>query len=130
MGNEFGEATVRMLGALILVIGIFLCFLFVMKKFRLASNSSRGGPAMRLLGTLSVAPKRAIALVEVYDEWLVIGIGTETVTLLSKIDQPSPGSFSDAGTVSHQNSFHSLLKGKGLRLKRGGGDGKGSHEDP
>ncbi len=70
---------------------------------------------MRILGTLNLAPKRAVALVEICDQWLIIGIGTENVSFISKLDRPPEADASDFGLSSGEKKFHSFLENIGLR---------------
>ena len=69
---------------------------------------------MRILGTLNLAPKRAVALIEVCDQWLLVGIGTENVTLISKLDQPCESEDFDMGANIGNGRFHTLLQSIGL----------------
>ena len=90
---------------------------FLLKRFRLNPLPNGKIPVMRTIGTLNLAPKRAIALVEVGDQWLVVGIGTENVTLISKVDRPTETGISDLGVRSNEGKFQSFLENFGLRRK-------------
>jgi flagellar biogenesis protein FliO len=72
---------------------------------------------MKLLGTLSLAPKRGIALVEVCDQWFVIGIGSENVSLISKVDRPEGGLQCNTGSMGGGTMFQSILDNIGLSRK-------------
>jgi len=65
---------------------------------------------MRILGTLNLAPKRAIALIEVCDQWLIVGIGTENVTLISRLDQPPELDNPVTEVSTNGRRFHSFLQ--------------------
>jgi flagellar protein FliO/FliZ len=96
------------LGISMLVVFILLIlFLFIMKRIRGGNLSFRRYPAMKIISTLSLAPKRSIAIVEVCNEWLLLGIGAENISMLSKYDKPeetegalNPQSKSEGGFAS------------------------------
>lgn len=110
MTAEFGNALLKMAGSLGLVIGLILLFVYLMKRFRIGPLSLNRSPAFKLLGSLSLAPKRSIALVEIRNQWLILGVGTDRVNLLSRMDRPEedvlPGSQYGYG----QKSFGSLMQ--------------------
>jgi flagellar biosynthetic protein FliO len=112
-----GMLSLKMFLSLILMLGLIFALFFILKRLKLGSLSGNRLPAMRLLGTLSLAPKRGIALVEVCDQWLVIGIGTENVNLISKVDRPEGSSLCDTGMAPGGNMFQSILENIGLSKK-------------
>lgn len=65
---------------------------------------------MRILGTLNLAPKRAIALIEIYNQWLIVGIGTENVTLISKLDRPQEVCDTSNEIPTKGRKFHSIFQ--------------------
>ena len=110
-----------MIGSLILIIGIIVGAYLFMKRFRIGGSASGGGLSMRILGTLNLAPKRAVALVEIGDQWLVLGVGTENVSLLSKMERPLKQEEVSSEHVAQPGSFLDVLRGKGIKavkLKR------------
>lgn len=88
LASDFGTAALKASGSLLLVVGLIICLFFLVRRFRFGGLPYNGHPRMRLLGKLHLAPKRAIALVEVEDQWLVLGVGTESVTLISTLAPP------------------------------------------
>jgi flagellar protein FliO/FliZ len=88
LASDFGTAALKASGSLLLVVGLIICLLFLVKRLRFGGLPHSGYPRMRLLGRLHLAPKRAIALVEVEDQWLVLGVGTESVSLISRVARP------------------------------------------
>ena len=91
MAADFGHASIKMAGSLVFILALILCIFFLVKRLRLGSLALNNYPEMRLIGRLTLAPKRSIALVEICDQWLIVGIGTENVTLISKLDsRPDP----------------------------------------
>jgi flagellar biosynthetic protein FliO len=115
MVSEFGAESARMIGSLILIIGIIVGAYLFMKRFRIGGVAGGGGPSMRILGTLNLAPKRAVALVEVGDQWLVLGVGTENVSLLSKMERPLEQEGVSSDHEARPGSFLAALRGKGIK---------------
>lgn len=104
-----------MITSLTVIIALILLLFFILRRFRFNPLSSNKLPVMRVLGTLNLAPKRAIALVEICDQLLVVGIGTESVTLISKFDHPNGKNISEADIPSGEGKFHAFLENIGLR---------------
>ena len=115
MTADFTVASLKMAGSLIFILGLILGLFYLLKRLRVNPLAGSGIPEMRILGTLSLAPKRAVALIEICDQWLIVGIGTENVTLISKIDRPPEGRGPDVGIQTDTGIFQSLLQNMGLR---------------
>ena len=113
----------KMAGSLIFIIGLILLLVYLLKRFRVGPLSLNRSPAFRLLGSLSLAPKRSIALIEIHNQWLVLGVGTEKITLLSRLDRPEEQDLPDNRTEPDQRSFGSLMQ------DFLSGKGKGRHND-
>ena len=120
--------SMKMIGSLLLILGLIVCLFYLLKRLRLSPLSGNTIPHMRVLGTLNLAPRRRIVMVEIYDQWLLLGIGSESVTLVSKLDRPpethNPCSEKERGG----GSFHTLLQSIGLRLDSRKSTDMGRHE--
>ena len=112
MDADFGSLSMKMAGSLLLVLGLIISLFYILRRLRLGSLSLNRYPEMRILGTLNLAPKRAIALVEICDQWLIVGVGTENVTLLSRLDRPPQDNDVDTRPTGNVESFKSLLQNK------------------
>ncbi len=110
--TDFTVNALKTAGSLLLILGLIVCLFYVLRRLRFGSATPLSLSRMRVLTTLSLAPKRSIAIVEILDEWLVVGVGTDSVTLLTRIDRPvgASGTETDESTAPH--SFRSLLKKK------------------
>jgi flagellar biogenesis protein FliO len=64
---------------------------------------------MQLVETLAIAPRRWVALVEIRDQWLVLGVGQEDVRLLSQLPRPVEGETMERIHGPHEG-FQSILK--------------------
>lgn len=109
METDLSTNALKSVGALLLVLGLIVCLFYVLKKTRLG-RSAQGPARLRLLNTLSVAPKRSVALVEVRDQWLVVGVGAESVTLLCRMERPEGGQEGPARGFSTGTDFKSVLE--------------------
>jgi flagellar biosynthetic protein FliO len=120
--GNMGMASLKMAAALLFVIAIIFALYYLSKKIKDGRFSLNRYPAMRIIGSLSLAPKRSIALVEVCGEWLVLGVGTETITLLRRFEDP-PTTNNDAASSGSKlgGGFQSLLRRKMQRSSTGDG---------
>jgi flagellar biosynthetic protein FliO len=109
--------TLKMLGYLIVVILVILCVSYLLRRLRLGTYALRKSPQMRLLGMLSLAPKRSVALVDVCGEWLVLGVGVESVALLSKLEKVPDMERAPSGDTGDSPGFKTLLQ-RNMRLPR------------
>ena len=107
---DFTQTFMKMLGSLAIILGIIICLFYGLKRFRNGSVTSSHQKRMQLLGTLNLAPKRALALVEVCGQWLLIGIGTENVTLISKLEKPTETASVPSGKQGRGRHFFALLQ--------------------
>ena len=114
MTGEFGISALKMFGSLVLIVGLIIFLSYWLKRLRPGTLSAGKAPVMRLVGTLSLAPKRAVALVEVSDEWFLVGVGTESVTLISKVEPSTQTDQRDAAWGGRQSKFQTILQGKSL----------------
>jgi flagellar protein FliO/FliZ len=127
--SEFGATSVKMLGSLMIVLGMILIFFYLAKRLKLRSGLRSGEiPEMRLIETLNLAPKRGLALVEFSGQWLIVGIGAESVSLIAQMDRPPRGKEGDEPLRRTENSFQKFFPTAGLLRKRKKPEGARSHE--
>ncbi len=109
--GSLGMASLKMGAALFIVIGMILGLYYLSRKLRDGRFVNRKASSMRVIGSLSLAPKRSVALVEVCGEWLVLGIGTESITLLRRFENP-PANPSEVMSPGGERSgtFQTLLR--------------------
>jgi len=80
-------SSLKMLSMLALVLGLMFLLFHGFKKFVLKGTAfGRHDRWVRVLGTSFLGPKKSIALVEVAGEVLVLGIASDNISLLSRID--------------------------------------------
>jgi flagellar biosynthetic protein FliO len=78
----------KMIGALALILGLMLLSLHFLKRWRSGIIRRSPDSQVQILDVRMLAPKKSVALVEVAGTRLLLGVGTETVTMLSRIDSP------------------------------------------
>lgn len=112
MITEIGTVSLKVAGALILILGIIMCLYYISKRFNFRSFATGNYPAIRLISTMSVAPKRSVSLIEVCDEWLLLGVGTDSVNLITKVKRPEGGDHAELTETGGMGKFQSILQGK------------------
>ena len=80
---------VKTLAALALVLAVLMgLYLFLRRLLPGQGPGLAGSGGLRLLGRLLLGPKKGVALVEVADRVLVLGLSEQNVNLLATIDDP------------------------------------------
>jgi len=85
MQGELLSSMTALFSTLALVLGLFLVALYITMRVR--GRGPRKG-WVKVLSATDLGGKRMIALVEVVDEVLVLGIGPQQITLLSRVEKP------------------------------------------
>ena len=104
---DFSGALLEMFISLALVLGVLLAVFWLVRRFLPGAAGAMGGGSMRLLGRLSLGPRKFLALVEVADEVLVLGVSNDAISLVSKVKDPQALSEKRAPV---QPPFKSLFK--------------------
>lgn len=87
--SELVTSGMRVVGALVLVIGLMLLlYALAKKRFKLLPGHRQG--AIQVIEMRYLAPKKAVALVKVRGQELLLGVGQEQVSLLHTIEQDQP----------------------------------------
>lgn len=72
--------------ALAVVLGLIVGSAWLMRRFSLLPNAA--GKQMRVVSGLMVGQRERVVLVEVRDQWLVLGVTAQNVNLLSTMPKP------------------------------------------
>lgn len=128
MADGLGIMSIKMVLALIIMLGLIFALVYVLKRLKIGPLSGGGSNSMRLLGYLSLAPRKGIALVEVCDQWMVIGVGSDTVNLISRVERPACDAAPNIGHRGGGSAFQSILEGIGLSRKNPGITDPGQNE--
>ena len=91
-GNEvsFVGALVKGLGALLLILALIYGFVWTLRFFM--NKKSFGNPTsvhIRVLSTTYIAPKKSVALLQVYEKAILIGVSENSMTTLIELNEES-----------------------------------------
>lgn len=84
--------TLKMLGALALVLGVVL-LLYAGSRRGLGLLPRAGGQQIEIVETRSLGPKKAVCLVRVRGEEYLLGLGADRVELISRLGVPGESAF-------------------------------------
>ena len=88
-----GAATLQMALGLLLIIGLLIAAAVVLRKMNGGRSFGHSGP-MRIIGGLMISARERIVLLEVGDQWIVIGVvpgQIKTLHTLPKGELPEGG---------------------------------------
>lgn len=97
--SETGSALLQMFLSLALVLALLIGTLWLMRRLRIGQASS--GSAIKVVASAAVGPRENVVVVEVGDEWLVLGVAPGAVRLLqarprgvlAEADRTAPAAF-------------------------------------
>ncbi len=93
MEMESAALFMRMLGALLLVLGAIFTAAWCMKRFGVTVTGRRQGGRIELIETRALGPKRHLHLVRCCGGLFLIGSGGDGLSLLSTIREPQGSDF-------------------------------------
>ena len=114
MDTDFNMLSFKLAIILLVIFALMILFLFIVKRVKAGPLSMRKYHLMKNLATLPLAPRRSLALIEVCDQWILVGVGTENISLISKMDKPSDDSQFFNSLPQEGNLFDSFLSKAGL----------------
>ncbi len=76
------------LGSLIFVIALILFFAWVLKRMRFTGVVGSPGSNIGIVKQLSVGTKERVAVIQVGEEQFLIGITSQNINMLSKLEKP------------------------------------------
>jgi len=84
--DALGSVT-RMISSLAIVIGLILVLMALFKKLTACGTPlGKRFSLIRLISSTSISPKKSIALVEIAGEIMAVGITSQQISLLGKIE--------------------------------------------
>ena len=89
-------------GSLIFVIAFILFIAWLLKRMQVPAMSNQQGLA--IVRQIPVGTKERIAIVQVGDEQFLVGITTQSIQLISKLDKPLTQEMLEKSTFSSQLS--------------------------
>jgi flagellar biosynthetic protein FliO len=81
----------KAMGCLALVLGLLILCLYGIRRWRPGMLRQAPGTQIRILDVCMLAPKKSLTLVEVAGEWLLLGVGSDAVTLLTRLEAVEQG---------------------------------------
>jgi flagellar biosynthetic protein FliO len=124
LDTDFNMLSFKLAIFLLVIFALMILFFFIIKRMKGGSFSMGKYPVIRNVATLPLAPKKSLTLVEVCDQWLLVGVGTENISLISRIDKPSDASQPESNIPQEGNIFDSFLLKAGLKHRSPDGSSK------
>lgn len=87
---------VKMISALLLVLALILVSAYLVKRFfRTRLGRWKNAPLIQVLSTTYLGPKREVSIIEVGNQFLVVGVTPYQISLLSHLDESQIPHFSE-----------------------------------
>ncbi|RXZ32937.1 flagellar biosynthetic protein FliO [Oxalobacteraceae bacterium CAVE-383] len=97
-----------MLFGLLLVLGLIICIAWLLKRSGLTPNM-QASAAARVVGGVSVGNRERVVVVEIADQWIVVGVAPGRVNALATMPkQESPATLADDARPAR--NFSSWMK--------------------
>ena len=119
---SFAGSFVQMLAALALVLGLLLGLYWFMRKFTPGQIVGGKNSHLKVLGRLSLAPKRWVVLVEIGPKILALGMSDKDISLLTIIEDENTVSelknnveCAGAGDLKFSKMLKQLLSNRGTQ---------------
>ncbi len=115
---NLGWAVVKMLVGLVFIIGLIVLTVLFLKRLGLNQAVTGQGNWFRVLGKISLQPKQAIALVQVLDRIVLLGITENSIRTLAEfpndatIQQKLSTMDNSAAASGEPSGFWRLLKSR------------------
>ncbi len=102
----------QVFGALVFVLGAILVTAWALKRF--AQGGLSGNPTLRVVGGVMVGPKERVVIVEVGENWLVLGVTAAKVSMLQSLPRPADAAITAANPAlaPFAEKFLAALKGR------------------
>lgn len=101
----------QVLLGLVVVLGLMMAGVWLLKRFAPAARA--GGAPIRVVGGVSVGGRERVMVVEVADQWIVIGVAPGRVNVLSNLPRQDTPAVSGNLPASHaptDRNFSGWLK--------------------
>jgi flagellar protein FliO/FliZ len=122
-GFSFVSSAVQMAASLAVVVGVILVFHYLSRRWMKGSiqGSTRAG-YIRVVENRFLAPKKALLLVEVSGEYMLLSSCGDNINLIKQIDMIEEVEvIGEASPVSFREALHDRLKGMAARFPAGSG---------
>lgn len=116
-GDSLAMPVIKLIGALLLVVGAIYGFLYVLKRM-MGQGGTRGrGRMIEVLETSTIAPKKSVALVRYTDKAVLIGVADNAISVLAELNpEETKGIVTEASVGTSQPGFKGILESARGRL--------------
>lgn len=90
-----GSALLQMVLSLGLVLALLIGSLWLLRRFRIGQGAA--GSVLKVVASTAVGPRENVVVVEIGDEWLVLGVAPGNVRLLQSRPRGPAAAAGDAG---------------------------------
>lgn len=108
-GTGYGEALLRMVVALVVLVGVLLVAARVLPRW-LSRTPAAGSGHIRIIESTRLEPRRSLHLVEVGSSRVLIGSSEHGLTVLDRVGPASQGAIPPADPPAPVRDFASLLR--------------------
>jgi len=91
---------VQVVFALGLVLGLIVLAAWLMRRFSLMPRAAGG--MLRVVSGVVVGQRERVVIVEVRDQWLVLGVTSQSVNLLSSMPRPTDAARSNLTPITSE----------------------------
>lgn len=85
---QMGSGLLQMLAGLALVVGLIFASLWLLKKISAPRGATAG--LLRVVAGTAVGPRERVILVEIGEDWLVLGVAPGRVNTLHRLPRQTP----------------------------------------
>ncbi len=112
---DFIATAIKMFSALLLVLGIFMGSFYLLRRFLKRDVTGPGQKIIRIIDRSYIGVKKSVTLVEVPGKILVLGVTSDRISLLTRIEDPDSieqikESSVSGAPLSFSNHLSRLLK--------------------
>nr|MBF0221634.1 flagellar biosynthetic protein FliO [Desulfobulbaceae bacterium] len=100
----------KVMGSLAVVVGIMLLLFFLFKKSAFNKGLSAAGSLINVVESRMIAPKKYIAVVEIANKYVAVGITDNSITLLTDLESSVLHNANRSGQKSAASPFSGMLK--------------------
>lgn len=110
--NTPGSMLFTVSGALVLVMLLIVALAWIARRCGFTATTSRGNNLLALKSTLSVGPRERVVVVEIENQWLVLGVSAAGIAMLATHEKESLQQNSTPDVVGDFSSMLKNLQGR------------------
>jgi flagellar protein FliO/FliZ len=96
--------------SLLLIVGLLFGFSYVVKKFGLGKMINSSQFPVKVIGAISIGSNQRLMVIEVGDEWIVLGITPQNMTTITSMPRQVAPAANEAGNLKFASWMHSALE--------------------